>query len=117
MHGPHQVAQNSMTYTLPGSNRVTGCASPGPLLSQCSTFSSGAWEPTVNSSSAARQAAPLKPKNKHKANCKRRFIARHLPAQKHRCIRSIHLTKKGPMKPLVHRPLCVIVAVRMFALL
>src|SRR4051794_22142669 len=42
MHGPHQVAQNSTTYTLPGSNALT--ASP---WSHSVAFSAGARSPTL----------------------------------------------------------------------
>ena len=56
LQGPHQVAQNSTTYTCPGSNFVTG--SP---LSHLATGKAGAASPTFSLGSAApRLAARLR---------------------------------------------------------
>ena len=56
MHGPHHVAQNSTTYTLPGTNFVTGLNLPFPLLIQCSMLIGGALEPIVSSTVSAAAA-------------------------------------------------------------
>ena len=52
MHGPHQVAQNSITYTLPGSKSVTGSFSE----IQCSILIGGAFDPIVSGSAALLDA-------------------------------------------------------------
>ena len=44
MQGPHQVAQNSITYTLPGSKSLTGSFSE----IQCSISIGGAFDPIVS---------------------------------------------------------------------
>src|SRR5215204_3680731 len=51
LHGPHQVAQNSTTYVLAGSNFSTGVP-----LSHFATFNSGAGSPHLSVASAARVA-------------------------------------------------------------